>query len=734
MEVVCPMCETVGFIPRKAAGHDVKCHNRDCLVPIFSAPATTTPVVPDRIPTADSDETGKETTGSLGLIALLILALLALGGSGVWWFGFAADRDTTSSAPPPSAGIQSPQLRQETNPSATAKKLDNADRETNTDKAAPIREISAQRILALMVSAAQEPENNRSKPFCRRLTAETFAQLGRAEDTRRELTQLTQVGEDLPYLHITPLLLLWQSRTKSQETPSDIDPDLEEAIRLADGLPDTDPYSAAAAVELAIAMSVVGRDDDARTLLAGLHGNGTMQRQMLAHHLAGLFGTFSLEMEWPYRPLFPPPRPIETAVVQGLVLRGEPKLALEWARSGKASRDRLERLASWATALLRARHPVDPLPHITSTLDQEPPEIRAGVLARVALAHVFLGKPPASSASRQAAESAIRQCPPPRPVSLDGLREIYQFVPDDHTGWLIQADAATCLAGAHSLAGKPEAAVSAFSRALAAIRTIGPSLSFAEIQRKAISTRGLSAFRGRLKSALQLSDENDVRRALSEYGHKCQALSKLAQMRNTGLLAIHRRAVEWKLLAASWKDVQASGKSGPPGSIDSFHQTTLPSLIALHFQAAGQTDLEREVTTMFSKSPVDQLTQLQQTVLPLALSRKRADCVTVIKGHRNQRESPADRFLRRAWMLRLAHQLATTKYPSDALDLIAGFPGSSYSLWRENAYLLLASQLGHSGQYHAVWEHATNENRSCTERVALLRGLLRTMPLSPKTR
>ena len=37
-EVTCPMCETVGYTARKAAGMDVRCANPDCQLPLFVAP------------------------------------------------------------------------------------------------------------------------------------------------------------------------------------------------------------------------------------------------------------------------------------------------------------------------------------------------------------------------------------------------------------------------------------------------------------------------------------------------------------------------------------------------------------------------------------------------------------------------------------------------------------------------------------------------------------------------
>ncbi|MFP6701458.1 MAG: zinc ribbon domain-containing protein, partial [Planctomycetaceae bacterium] len=53
--VHCPMCDTPGFLPRQAAGHDVKCANPECLVPIFTAPASSDETPPP--PEPDNPET-----------------------------------------------------------------------------------------------------------------------------------------------------------------------------------------------------------------------------------------------------------------------------------------------------------------------------------------------------------------------------------------------------------------------------------------------------------------------------------------------------------------------------------------------------------------------------------------------------------------------------------------------------------------------------------------------------
>ncbi|MEX0703629.1 MAG: hypothetical protein WD069_16150, partial [Planctomycetales bacterium] len=82
LPVKCPMCETSGFVPLRAAGQPVRCANPDCLVPVFTAPAP--PPKPVRpAPVAVPSKAGKR----MAVIATVsVLGSLAVGAAAWWLF------------------------------------------------------------------------------------------------------------------------------------------------------------------------------------------------------------------------------------------------------------------------------------------------------------------------------------------------------------------------------------------------------------------------------------------------------------------------------------------------------------------------------------------------------------------------------------------------------------------------------------------------------------------------
>ena len=39
LQVICPMCDTPGYLPPTAAGQSVRCANSKCVMPVFTAPS-----------------------------------------------------------------------------------------------------------------------------------------------------------------------------------------------------------------------------------------------------------------------------------------------------------------------------------------------------------------------------------------------------------------------------------------------------------------------------------------------------------------------------------------------------------------------------------------------------------------------------------------------------------------------------------------------------------------------
>ena len=110
-KVVCPMCDTPGFIPKSAYGKQVRCANKECMVPVFTAESPDK--AEEKVPTRISDEeapvpTATDAAGnSKGGIAVKIgggVVLIALGLGIAFYF---QSQTGETELPPPNVPIGS---------------------------------------------------------------------------------------------------------------------------------------------------------------------------------------------------------------------------------------------------------------------------------------------------------------------------------------------------------------------------------------------------------------------------------------------------------------------------------------------------------------------------------------------------------------------------------------------------------------------------------------------------
>lgn len=224
LRVICPMCDTRGYIPRSAVGRQVRCSNSDCLVPLFTAPdpdkaKNTASLSRMRDQAAVQEEQLARPTkkrspltmyGVLG--GVLLVAGLAL-------------RSYLNQEPnvnrfkqpfviPP---IVAAEGNVETSSGA-------ADPEISTDDVFDARAL-AQRLTDEMIRSAQM-STNRDKALCRRQTADAFLRLGDKKRYEMELDQLLVVSHqrnlDNDYYRIMPQArLYWNTAEQNNHTTTD---------------------------------------------------------------------------------------------------------------------------------------------------------------------------------------------------------------------------------------------------------------------------------------------------------------------------------------------------------------------------------------------------------------------------------------------------------------------------------------------------------------------------------
>jgi hypothetical protein len=721
--VSCPMCETPGFVPRQAAGREVKCANPQCLVPIFTAPAGKSTSKSDESLTASDGDT--QTGGKRTLIALMLLLAAGASGGGFWYFNNSPSETVSSGLTAESAqsGFGTPET-----PAVVAATPVDKTSKTATPDIPPVTNnseisIASIRKLApeLMIAAAQEREENRSKPFCRQLTAEFFAGVGQVAQAQAELKQLTQVGPDLPHLHITTLVNLWQH--KQGPPPASPGPQLSEALQRSAKLTPTDPFAVDAIQALGRALIASGQTALAETTIKRLWTPGLAQHLRLDQLQCRQAGTFTLSAD--------KTRPVslddnsnpEPLIIAGLVATGHSEAALAWARRKTTLSERARLIVAWAVGTKKTAQG-SAAETLSTALADEKPTIRAVVRARVAFVDA-VAKSPAASESITLATQALESCVAPRVVSLGEIKQLYRTTIEDVSQWLLKAQAQADLVGALKLNGQPEEAQKLFHDALASARSLGPGRDDIARRLKSIRSQGNAGLIQQMKSSLELTSDDAALQAGQQYVKKCQQWLTLADQRARYLDRIHRWGIVHGLGTESWKDIREHGLTDDLSIRDPFTSSTLPSFLFFTFQATGNKDATVLMNQVLPAGlPIDTNEQLRLRTRTALANGDLQAVIEAVRGDSNARRDRDSRFARRRILFELVGIAAGSEHPQRALTLVASIRDPRLVIWQEEAYLLLAAQLAANGRHALAWKYATDGDRKPTERVAMITGLL----------
>ncbi|HLQ45229.1 MAG TPA: hypothetical protein VK137_10905, partial [Planctomycetaceae bacterium] len=205
--LVCPMCETQGFAGPEAAGKEVKCCNEKCPLPIFTAPKTNGDANASPMPAAAP--VVKKSSAPLIMTAVATVALAA---GSVWYFVFNDPTANFKPAPPAPPTNNNPSTVPVARVDPNAAK--NGDDEKRVEKSSKERGLELRsQILPVMVEVSRSSEKNRSKPYCRRLTAEAHVEAGDLKGARENLDQLLKVGQKLGFHQVPPLTqIAWREQ------------------------------------------------------------------------------------------------------------------------------------------------------------------------------------------------------------------------------------------------------------------------------------------------------------------------------------------------------------------------------------------------------------------------------------------------------------------------------------------------------------------------------------------
>lgn len=337
-KVVCPMCDRAGYIPRSAFGKQVRCANKECMVPVFTAESPDK--AEEKVPMRISDEeapvpTATDAAGSSkGSIAVKIgggVVLIALGLGIAFYF---QNQTGETQLPPPDIPIGSGGSDED------EPEVQGGDQNPVVEKTD--HDALARQVIAGMIEAARA-NDNQQRGHSRRLTGDAFLQLGDHENAEKEFKQMRVVSvrhrEKSDHYIVGPYTTrYWQLKAAGDAASAKAA--LDKAQPLADKIPLTGGLSTNFAVSLAAVMADAGQLDAAIQLVVN-----HQRDQTTGTYYDGVRGTawhITAEKLWQHsQPSLSVLRvytwndPLVTATVVGLALNGSWQSAINLSKKSE---------------------------------------------------------------------------------------------------------------------------------------------------------------------------------------------------------------------------------------------------------------------------------------------------------------------------------------------------------------------------------------------------------------
>lgn len=660
-KVVCPMCETTGYIPIKGAGHDVKCHNPDCLVPIFTAPA-----IEKKEVVAEPESSGLP-VWMYGAIAGVVIAL----GIGGYFLFF--NKPPINDADKPIAIIP---------PKNGADPIDKVEKDPVPDegggvKAPPV--VNLPRLAADLASAARRVPRTR-KPFARRWSAEAAARMGNVSEANGQLRKLEEVGRTVFFLKVPPLAEIgWQQR-QQKAGDAEVAATLEEALQAAETLRPQGRFRYDAAMSLASLLVAANRDQEALDMIRQHHSSSVTGRTAADVFVAMQATDFDFARANAAAPIGGWHAPQFSGLTAALVARGETDAALRWAKLADSPETLAEATMVWADFLVQstaiAELP-DQLAAIDAAIKNLSPAGRALVRSRTALSLLKREQAETADVWATAARAELAGIPVPPAMELQNKKEIINFRTPELGKIRTAARATAEIARLEIELGNTEAGIAAVDRGLQFCRAMAPAPAVVQGWLNEINQLGMSVIEAQIKSELSLPSNDRARQQAADYVRNCKVLKELADER----FELQVATIEAAIAPTSLEAVVAfiTDKEKIPEN-EAFVDTAIPWMLVEQFLAAGENDRAKQIHNQMakdSKSNAWQLPQIRNLIADGEIADA-ADQINRLSGTADQRDHAVHLLLSRLvrqgeWKsaLSVAHLLSDAGLSEEALLLVS---------------------------------------------------------------
>lgn len=419
LKVVCPMCDTAGYVPPTAVGQDVRCANPKCVMPVFNVPnpkKTETVVAPPPPPPPSK----------LPMIMGLLVVAIAVAGGG-YWFMFLKPAGPKKLSEEAQEALR--EMQRANAPKDRAVGAPVAD--PKADNTAPVEtKASNDQLVSQALKIMESTIYTGNKAVCRKLCAEAFAITGDDPSARKHLQALLDVGKSSLYYRIPPYVqLFWGEFAADKKTEAAAS--LAFAMKEVSKIPQHGRMRYEIAGQLAAALVAAGQTPEATKLLSEIRSENSKEPDPeLAAKLQISLDGRAVPLSDDYT-ILPWQFPQHVAVTATLLNRGLADEAFAWASGQTVEDARTECLCYWAEDFAHrhlAEGTADADDKIANAIKSLPPELAARVWARAGQGRLLSkDNAGAAAAAKLAQEQLTKVGQPPQGPQMPDTRSMIRF-------------------------------------------------------------------------------------------------------------------------------------------------------------------------------------------------------------------------------------------------------------------------------------------------------------------
>lgn len=713
--VVCPMCDTQGFIPKAALGRQVKCANKECMVPVFAAKDPEAKAeAPTRGRISDEETPAPKTAAAVGKAKNPILMYGIVGGVlllltvGLMFY---LDQDGVTELGP--ADIKMP-----TN-------IDDEEEVGNkNDKPTPKvdhRQVALDTINE-MISAALA-NDNLDKPTSRRLIGDCYLRLGMPDKAQAEFDQMNVVAgrsrQNAEYYPIVPLISAYWRHLKRGEDAVAADL-LKKANALAEKIPVASGFSIETSVALAAAMTNDGSAEDGLALITKQQRDQSLAAQKDAVSFGAWRAIAAASAELKQRSLpvlevFSWNEPLVTATAVQLAIRGRWDAATQWAILAEQPETAADTMAAIAQQMLTAKAPDAARTALVSAAGSKGADVKLRVTA-------VLARENAANDAWAAATAELAAVAAGTPASLGNIVTVLQGSRPDVTASLRSASgvAEYIIAAVHR---KDDAAAAGGFQKLGGLMfsIVPPSAEVRQTAGKFDSDS--QKVQEEVATALSLTDPNRISSRFIAYRKAIDHIVRAAETRHMHLIRLLAHIIQNGGLNAVSTELQKQ---------DSVlaKEVGVDRLQGLLYVAAAETGLDYSAALKADPNRTIRLARIPLTdqfheydVVPVLVKTVQNLKDKGITAVNELRQAPRLPGLRAAFASRLVEKSADDgSSPATVLQQVLDI---EQDLWRKQAFSIAAEILADRGMSVQMTDAATNLPLTPDQRVQLLHATSR---------